>query len=315
MIKVEKHTISFSTRVHVLSSSLRRDWLLYAMLILPLAYYIIFKYVPMYGITIAFKDYNIFAGVGASKWVGLKYFDTVFGQKEFYHVVRNTLVLNMLDLILGFPAPIILAIILSELPFERFRKISQTILYLPYFISWVVIATIALQLFSPETGMVNVFLKRVGLTPIPFLSSNSHWVATYVGIGIWQGTGWGSIIYMAAISGISPELYEAAMVDGAGRIRRIIHITVPGIGQTIVMMLILRMGGLVSISFEKPFLLGNTIVSEVSGVISTYVYHIGLESSNFSNATTVGLMQSAIGMAMILLSNAIANKVSDSGIF
>lgn len=294
---------------------LRRDWMLYLMLLLPITYYIVFKYAPMYGVTIAFKDYNIFKGVMESPWAGLKYYERLFKQNEFYRVIRNTLVLNMLDLLFSFPAPIILAIALSELRSNMFRKVSQTILYLPYFMSWVVIAAIALQLFSPDTGIVNILIRRAGGQSIPFLTENVPWIITYVCIGIWQSAGWGSIIFMASIAGINPELYEAAMMDGAGRLKRIIHVTLPGIRSTIVMMLILRLGSIMAISYEKPYLLGNTIVRQVSDVISTYVYRVGLEASNFSMATAVGLMQSVIGMIMILSSNAIANHMDDGGIF
>lgn len=293
----------------------RRDFILYSMLALPVAYYILFKYVPMYGVTVAFKDFNIFAGVMASPWAGLKYFRMIFSMPEFFRVVRNTLMLNLLDLLLGFPAPIALAIILTELKHKGFRRVSQTILYLPHFISWVVIGGMALQLFSPDSGLVNVLIRRLGGQAVPFLNEKWHWLFTYLAIGLWQSTGWGSIIYIAAISGISPELYEAAIVDGAGRFQRIWHITLPSIRPTIVMLLILRMGSMLSIGFEKPYLLGNTMVREFSDVISTYVYRIGLESSNFSIATAVGLMQSVVGMTLILTSNAVANKVSDSGIF
>lgn len=294
---------------------IKRDWMLYAMLVVPAAYYIIFKYIPMYGVTIAFRDYNLFKGINESPWAGMKYFNRLLKQKEFFRVVRNTLVLNVLDLVFSFPAPILLAIILSEIKNLRFRKISQTILYLPYFLSWVVIASITLRLFAPESGIINILIRRMGGTGIPFLTDNGTWIATYVAIGVWQSAGWGSIIFMAAIAGINGELYEAAMIDGAGRMQRIIHVTLPSIRSTIVMMLILRLGGIMSISYEKPYLLGNTIVREVSDVISTYVYRVGLEASNFSMATAVGLMQSIIGMVMIVGSNAIANRIDGGGIF
>lgn len=294
---------------------LKRDWRLYVMLVLPVAYYAIFKYIPMYGVTIAFRDYNLFKGINGSPWAGMKYFNRLFKQKEFFRVVRNTLMLNVLDLVVSFPAPVILAIILSEIKGIRFRKVSQTILYLPYFLSWVVIASIAIRLFAPESGIVNILIRRAGGTTVPFLTENGPWIATYVAIGVWQSAGWGSIIFMAAIAGINGELYEAAMIDGAGRMQRIIHVTLPSIRSTIVMMLILKLGGIMSISYEKPYLIGNTIVREVSDVISTYVYRVGLEASNFSMATAVGLMQSVIGMVMIVGSNAIANRVDGSGIF
>ncbi len=294
---------------------LKRDWMLYLMLVLPVTYYIVFKYIPMYGVTVAFRDYNLFKGINGSPWAGMKYFNRLFKQKEFFRVVRNTLRLNLLDLLFSFPAPILLAVILAEIKSVRFRKVSQTILYLPYFLSWVVIASMVLRLFSPETGIVNIVIRRLGGSTIPFLTDNGTWIGTYVAIGVWQSAGWGSIIFMAAIAGINGELYEAAMIDGAGRLQRIIHVTLPSIRSTIVMMLILKLGGIMSISYEKPYLIGNTIVREVSDVISTYVYRVGLEASNFSMATAVGLMQSAIGMVMILGSNAIANKVGDGGIF
>lgn len=293
----------------------KRDWLLYAMLVLPVAWYIVFCYIPMYGVTIAFRDYNIFKGIMASEWVGFKYFNKILHQAEFYRVIKNTLVLNTLDLILGFPLPIILAILLSELKSIRFCKISQTILYLPHFISMVIISGLVFQIFAPESGIINVLRKRAGSEPIPFLSDPTLWTCVYLFVGLWQGTGWGSIIYMAAIAGINPELYEAAAIDGAGRLRKIWHITLPGISSTIVILLIMRMGSMVSIGFEKPYLLGNTYVKEASDVISTYVYRMGLESSNYEIATAVGLMQSAIGMVLLLLSNAIANSVNGSGIF
>ena len=294
---------------------IKRDWILYAMLILPMAYYIVFKYAPMYGVTVAFKNYNIFKGVMGSEWVGLKYFQTIFAMDEFYRVFRNTLMLNVLDLLFSFPAPIILAIMLSEMKGAIYKRVSQTIIYLPYFISWVVIGGISLQLFAPESGLINIIIRRLGGESVPFLTENWHWLFTYRGVGVWQSAGWNSILFIAAIAGINQELYEAATVDGAGRFQRIWHITLPGIRPTIVMMLILRMGSLVSIGFERPYVMGNTMVREFSDVISTYVYRIGLESSNFSLATAVGLFQSVIGMILLLLTNAIANKVDGGGIF
>ena len=294
---------------------LKRDWILYTMLILPLAYYIVFKYAPMYGVTIAFKDYSLFKGVFASPWVGLKYFRQIFKMAEFYRVLRNTLVLNVLDMAVNFPMPIILAIMLSEMKGVLFKRVSQTIIYLPYFISWAVIGGIVLQLFSPESGLINIVIRKLGGQSVPFLTDPAHWIGTYCLVGVWQSAGWNSILYLAAIAGINKELYEAAIVDGAGRFQRIWHITLPGIRSTIVMLLILRMGSLISIGFERPYVIGNTMVREVSDVISTYVYRVGLESSNFSLATAVGLFQSVVGMILLVLTNFIANKVGENGIF
>ena len=300
---------------HSVFYHLKRDWIFYTMLILPLAYYIVFKYAPMYGVTIAFKDYSLFKGVFASPWVGLKYFRQIFKMAEFYRVLRNTLVLNVLDMAVNFPMPIILAIMLSEMKGVLFKRVSQTIVYLPYFISWAVIGGIVLQLFSPESGLINIVIRKLGGQSVPFLTDPAHWIGTYCLVGVWQSAGWNSILYLAAIAGINKELYEAAIVDGAGRFQRIWHITLPGIRSTIVMLLILRMGSLISIGFERPYVIGNTMVREVSDVISTYVYRVGLESSNFSLATAVGLFQSVVGMILLVLTNYIANKVGENGIF
>lgn len=294
---------------------LKRDWILYAMLILPVAYYVIFKYIPMYGVVIAFKNYSVFKGVLGSEWVGLKYFKAIFSMDEFYRVFRNTLMLNVVDLCFSFPAPIILAIMLAEMRSVAYKRISQTIIYLPYFISWVVIGGITLQMFSPESGLINIIIRRLGGDSIPFITEKWHWLFTYCTIGVWQSAGWNSILFIAAIAGINQELYEAATVDGAGRFQKIWHITLPGIRPTIIMMLILRMGSLVNIGFERPYVIGNTMVREFSDVISTYVYRVGLESSNFSMATAVGLFQSVVGMILLLITNAIANWGDGSGIF
>ena len=294
---------------------LKRDWILYAMLVLPVAYYIIFKYIPMYGVVIAFKNYSVFKGVFGSEWVGLKYFKAIFSMDEFYRVFRNTLMLNVVDLCFSFPAPVILAIMLSEMKSVAYKRVSQTIVYLPYFISWVVIGGITLQMFSPESGLVNIIIRRLGGDSIPFITEKWHWLFTYCAIGVWQSAGWNSILFIAAIAGINQELYEAATVDGAGRFQKIWHITLPGIRPTIIMMLILRMGSLVNIGFERPYVIGNTMVREFSDVISTYVYRVGLESSNFSMATAVGLFQSVTGMVLLLITNAIANWGDGSGIF
>ena len=267
---------------------LKRDWILYSMLILPLAYFIIFKYVPMYGVTIAFKNFSVFKGIMGSEWVGLKYFRAIFAMDEFYRVFRNTLMLNVLDLLFSFPVPIILAVMLSEMKGVIYKRVSQTIIYLPYFISWVVIGGISLQLFAPDSGLINILIRRMGGETIPFLTEKWHWLFTYCGVGVWQS---------------------------AGRFQRIWHVTLPGIRPTIVMMLILKMGALVSIGFERPYVMGNTMVREFSDVISTYVYRIGLESSNFSLATAVGLFQSVIGMILLFATNMAANKIDGGGIF
>ncbi|NMO97624.1 ABC transporter permease [Paenibacillus lemnae] len=296
-------------------SFLFRRWQLYVMLILPMTFFIVFKYLPIYGITIAFKEFNVFKGIAGSEWVGLDVFKSIFSQQGFYTALRNTFLLNGLDLVFGFPAPIILAICLNELRMKMFKKVSQTLLYLPHFISWVIIGGMVYQVFSTNYGIVNLVLKEIGLGPFPFLSDKFHWLATYTSVGIWQGVGWGSIIYLAAITGINKELYEAADVDGASRLRKIWHITLPGIRTTIIVLLILKIGDMVDIGFDRPYIIGNVMVRDFSDVLSTYIYRIGLESGQFSIATAVGLFQAIVGLVFILGANYLSKKTTDEGIF
>ncbi len=287
---------------------------MYAMLACPIAFFIVFKYIPMYGVTIAFKDFNFFQGIMKSKWVGLETFREIFRMKDFYTSVRNTFMLNFLDLIFSFPAPIILAIMLNEVRVVWFKKISQTILYLPHFISWIIIGGIVYQVFATHSGLVNEVLRIVGIHAIPFLSDKHYWLFTYLVIGIWQSAGWGTIIYLAALTGINKELYEAAEVDGASRLKKIRYITLPGMKPTIITLLILKMGEMVHIGFDRPFVIGNIMVREYSEVISTFVYRMGLQSGNYSIATAVGLFQAVIGLFFVIAANYISKKTTDQGI-
>jgi putative aldouronate transport system permease protein len=293
---------------------IKHDFILYLMLIIPVAYIVTFKYVPMYGIQIAFKDYNIFQGVSKSPWNDFATFKQIFSSHQFYQVVRNTLMLNGLDLIVGFPAPIILAILINELVWTKFKKVSQTILYLPHFLSWVIIGGIVAQLLSP-TGMLNSLITHMGGHPLPFLTNKYAWVATYALIGVWQNAGWGTILYLAAMTGIDKQLYEAADVDGAGRFRKIWNVTLPGIRSTIVILLILQLGNIMAINFDRPFNIQNNLVMDFGDVISTYVYRVGIQSANFSVGAAVGLFQSVICMIFLLTSNFISRKLGENGIW
>ena len=294
---------------------MKNNYVLYLFLLLPLAYFIIFKYAPMYGILVAFKDYNIFQGVMASPWIGLDAFKEIFSMPQFVQAVRNTFLLNTLDLLIGFPAPILLAIVLSEIKILWFKKASQTILYLPHFLSWVIIGSISLQLFAPESGLINILLAKAGAGPVPFLTDPFIWLGTYIVLGIWQSVGWNTIIYLAAIAGINQELYEAAVVDGAGRLRKIWHITLPGLKPTIIILLIMQMGRMLQIGFDRPYIIGNNFVMQFSDVISTFVYRIGIKSFQFTIATAVGLFQSVVGLIFLLVTNYIADKVGEQGIW
>ncbi len=304
-----------SSRANRFKIYLRNNYILYLFLLLPIAYFVIFKYGPMYGILVAFKDYNIFQGVWASPWIGLDAFKEIFAMPQFIQALRNTFLLNFLDLLFGFPAPIILAILLSETKIPLFKKVSQTVLYLPHFLSWVIIGSISLQLFAPESGLVNIILGKLGFEAVPFLTDPTVWLGTYVVLGIWQNVGWGTIIYLAAIAGINQELYEAAVVDGASRLRKIWHITLPGLKPTIIILLILQMGRMLQIGFDRPYVIGNNFVMQYADVISTFVYRIGLKSFQFTIATAVGLFQSVVGLIFLLVTNYIADKVGEQGIW
>jgi putative aldouronate transport system permease protein len=296
-------------------SYFQRMWTLYLMLLVPMAFFVVFRYVPMTNIVIAFKDYNMFRGVWDSPWVGLKWFNQAFTSRDFYNALRNTIWLNILDLALGFPAPIILAILLNELTNNVYKRITQTVVYLPHFLSWIIISGIASQLFAPGGGVVNIMLARLGIGPIDFLMNNRLWVGTYVGLGIWREVGWGTIIYLAAITGINPEIYEAAEVDGAGRFRKIWHVTLPGLRSTAVVLLIMNLGRILGSEFDRPYTLGNPRVMQVADVISTMVYRVGIRSFQFSYTAAIGLFQSVVCVAFLAAANALAKKFGERGIW
>jgi putative aldouronate transport system permease protein len=302
----------------VQSSYFRRSWMLYAMLVFPMAFFIIFRYVPMTNIVMAFKDYNLFQGVWSegSPWVGFKWFRTAFASRDFWNAMRNTLWLNFLDLMVGFPAPIILALLLNELIFKKYKKLTQTIIYLPHFLSWIIVSSIASRLLAPTSGVVNMFLvENFGVGPIDFLMDKKLWVGTYIVLGVWKEMGWGTIIYLAAITGINPELYEAAEVDGAGRWRKLWHITLPGIRPTIVVLLIMNIGRILGIEFDRPYTMMNSIVMEVADVLSTLVYRVGIRQFQFSLTAAIGLFQSVICVVFLIGANTFAKKFGERGIW
>ena len=297
---------------------MHRYWQLYLLLLLPLLYLLIFKYIPMIYIQIAFKKYSIVQSVWSmplAKNHGFQYFIQAFKDRDFLYALRNTVVLNLLDLIVGFPVPIIFAIILNELRFTKFKKFTQTVAYMPHFLSWVIIYGLALQLFAPSTGLVNTVLAKLGFAPVPFLNEPGHWVWTYVFLGVWQSFGWNSIIYLAAIAGINKDLYEAASVDGAGRMAKIWHITLPGIKPTIIILLIMAIGNIVGSNFDRPYALQNNLVMNWANVISTYVYRRGIKGLQFSLTTAVGFFQSVVGVFFLLGANWLSRKFGERGLW
>lgn len=287
---------------------------LYVMLLPVLLYYIIFKYVPMYGITMAFKDYNVFKGVFESPWCGFDVFQKIFDNKNFWLVVRNTLSLNLLTLAVSFPLTIIVSLMLNEIMSAKFKKVTQSILYLPHFVSWVVVAGIATNLFSQQGGTVNHILNMLGASSIPFLSDEGWWIFTYVICNVWKEIGWGTIIYLAALTGVDESLYEAAYLDGATKFQRLIYITLPSIKSVIVTMLILQISKMMTIGLDAPLLLGNNKVINVAEVISTYTYRLGIESAKYSESTAIGLFQSVINIIILFAADKFAKAIGEEGI-
>lgn len=287
---------------------------LYVMLLPVLLYYIIFKYVPMYGITMAFKDYNVFKGVFESPWCGFDVFQKIFDNKNFWLVVRNTLSLNLLTLAVSFPLTIVVSLMLNEIMSAKFKKVTQSILYLPHFVSWVVVAGIATNLFSQQGGTVNHILNMLGASSIPFLSDEGWWIFTYVICNVWKEIGWGTIIYLAALTGVDESLYEAAYLDGATKFQRLIYITLPSIKSVIVTMLILQISKMMTIGLDAPLLLGNNKVINVAEVISTYTYRLGIESAKYSESTAIGLFQSVINIIILFVADKFAKAIGEEGI-
>ena len=287
---------------------------IYLMLLPVMVYYIIFKYIPMYGITIAFKDYNVFKGVLESPWCGLEVFQKILGNKNFWEAIKNTLLLNVLTLLVSFPLTIIVSLMLNEVMSAKFKKVTQSILYLPHFISWVVVAGIATNLFSMQGGTVNHILNTLGIDSVPFLSDNAWWVFTYVICNVWKEVGWGTIIYLAALTGVDESLYEAAYLDGATKFQRLIYITLPSIKSVIVTMLILQISKMMTIGLDAPLLLGNKKVMGVSEVISTYTYRLGIERAKYSDSTAIGLFQSVINIIILFAADKFAKAIGEDGI-
>ena len=294
----------------------RNNWQLYLLLIIPVVFVIIFKYAAYPGMRIAFMNYKPAKGFSGSDWVGWETFAKVFKDKDFARALKNSLIFNFLDLLAGFPVPIILALMLNELRFERYKKVSQTILYLPHFLSWVIIASVALTLFKPETGLINVAMMNAGWIEkgIPFLTEKWHWAVTYLVIGVWQNMGWGSIIYLAAITGIDAELYEAATIDGAGRLRKMWNVTLPCIRGTMVTLLIMNLGRVMGSNFERLDSFGNVQVKDFQYQLAIYIYEKGLAGANFSRATAVGLFQSLVGLILVLASDQVAKRLGEDGL-
>ena len=295
---------------------IQKDWQLYLMLLIPLVVVLVFKYAAYPGLRMAFMNYKPAKGYAGSEWVGFEIFQKIFKDKDFIRALRNSLIFNFVDLIVSFPVPIVLAILLNELRFPRFKKVSQTILYLPHFLSWVIVANVMYTMFKPDTGLVNNILVNNGIISegIPFLTEKCHWAVSYTLINVWQTMGWGTIIYLAAITGINGELYEAANIDGANRWQKILHITWPGIKGTTVTLLIMNLGKVMGSNFERLDSFDNVQVREFQYQLAIYIYEKGLAGNNFSKATAVGLFQSLVGLILVLAADWFAKRLGEDGL-
>ena len=292
------------------------NWQLYILLLLPLAFIITFAYIPMYGVQIAFKEFMIRDGIQGSPWVGFKYFKMFFDSPMLVRIVTNTLKINLYMLIVGFPAPIIFALALNEITHVRFKKTVQMVTYAPHFISTVVMVSIIMQVLNPKFGLINNITQAFGIEQASnWLSNPSYFSSIYVWTDIWQHMGWDSVIYIAALSGIDTQLYDAAKVDGANRFQKMMNIDLPGIAPTIIILLILRAGEIMGVGFEKVFLMQNDLNLRASEVISTYVYKVGLVNANYSYSTAIGLFNTVINFILLLSVNKIASKVGETSLW
>lgn len=287
---------------------MKRDQFLLLMTFPAVLYFAIFHYAPMYGLLMAFKDFSPTKGIWNSPWVGLEWFREFFGSIHAFRLIKNVLLLNLYNLLWGFPIPIVFALLLNEVRRQAFRRFVQSVSYMPHFISVVVIVGMTVTFLSPNDGIVNAALAKLGLDKINFLSEPGWFRTIYIGTEIWAGFGYSSILYLAAIAAIDPQLYEAARIDGAGRWKQMVHVTLPGISATIVILLILQLGRMMSLGFEKIILLYTPSTYEVSDVISTYVYRTGILGGDFSFAAAVDLMNSVINFVLIVLFNSLARK-------
>ncbi|WP_243459417.1 ABC transporter permease [Metabacillus bambusae] len=294
---------------------LKRDRWLYLLLVPGILYFLIFKYAPMWGIVIAFQDYSPFKGVLGSEWVGFENFIDFFQNPDFFRLLRNTFILAVLDLVFFFPAPIILSLLLNELRINSYKRTVQTFIYVPHFMSWVIIASITYIFFTTSGGVINEIVSYFYGKEINFLSSPEWFRPLIMGQIIWKETGWGTVIFLAALATVDQEQYEAAIVDGAGRFRRLWHVTLPAVRSTIVVLLILRLGNFLDTGFQQIFLMSNSLNRSVADVFDTYVYFVGITQGAYSYSTAVGLFKSVVGIILVLGANKLAKKLGQDGIF
>jgi len=301
--------------VLVLKKSFQKYWDLYLFISPVIVYFVIFHYFPMYGVQIAFKNFVASKGIWGSPWVGFDHFERFFKSFYFMRLIRNTLGINLYELLVAFPAPLLLALTINEVRQKQFRKLVQTVTYAPHFLSTVVMVGLILMFLSPQKGVVNHVIQLFGGEPVNFLTEAAWFKTIYVFSGVWQGAGWGAIIYLAALAGVDPQMHEAATIDGASRIQRIWHINLPSILPTIVILLILNMGSMMSVGFEKVYLMQNSLNMESSDVISTYVYRTGILGAQYSFSAAVGLFNSVVSFLLLIVVNSIVRKINETSLW
>lgn len=307
-------TVVKANHTTTLRYMIQHKWL-YIMLLPGLLYFVLFRYVPMGGLVIAFKNYSPFKGVWGSPWVGFEQFRKFFSTADFGRLLRNTLGISLLQLVLYFPAPIILSLFLNEVRHNGYKRVVQTLIYIPHFVSWVIVASLTYQLFNVSDGIVNIIIKSISGSTVDILSKGKYFWGLIVGQDIWRETGYGTIVFLAALAGVDQTLYEAARVDGAGRWRLMWHITLPAIRSTIIMMLILRVGSLLSTGYEQIFLMRNDLNMEFAEVFDTYIYTRGIVNGQYSFSSAAGMFKSVVGLILVLGSNKLAKMFGESGIY
>lgn len=303
------------SRVERIVDHLKREWQIYVMLAPTIVWFLVFLYKPMYGLQIAFKDYSIFRGVAESPWVGFEHFQTLFSNDQFIRAISNTIKISALNLLFGFPAPIILALLFNEILNATYKRTTQTIVYLPHFISSVIIAGIVITAFSPTAGIVNTVISWLGFDPVYFLTKPEWFRPIFVGTGIWQEAGFGSIVFLAAIAGVSPTLYESAVIDGANRWQMMWKITIPSILPTILIMLIIRIGNIMEVSFELIILLYQPATYETADVVNTWVYRQGLQSGQYDLAAAAGLFNAVVAFVLVMVANSLSRRFSRTSLW
>ena len=295
--------------------ALYRDRNLYLLALPGILFFLVFKYVPMTGVVIAFKDYSPYQGFLKSSWVGLEHFQRFFTNPDFLLLFRNTLAINVMSLVLFFPLPIVLSLLMNELRSKLFKKTIQTIIYLPHFLSWVIIVGITFLLLSQSEGVINKILVAAGFSSVDFLTNPDYFWFLLTVQSIWKDAGWGTIIFLAAMASVDPQLYEAAKMDGAGRFRQMWNVTLPGIRNVIVILLILRLGHIMDVGFEQVFLMMNGAVSDVADVFDTYVFRTGIKQGQYSYSTAIGLFKSAVGLLLVIGAKKVSKKLGEEGVY